>query len=65
MKVEIRSKSKKKYYNCFTIVVYVSCYRDVIVAGTVSAWDRGDDEDVFYETRTSEHTSSAHSSPDR
>lgn len=36
------------------------CYRDVIVAGTVSAWDRGDDEDVFYETHTS-----AHSSPDR
>ncbi|XP_045446750.1 LOW QUALITY PROTEIN: proteoglycan Cow [Melitaea cinxia] len=37
---------------------------DVIVAGTVSTWDRGDDEDVFYETRTSDHTS-AHSSPDR
>nr|XP_026484286.1 proteoglycan Cow [Vanessa tameamea] len=38
---------------------------DIIVAGTVSTWDRGDDEDVFYETRSSDHSSSVHSSSDR
>ena len=32
---------------------------DLIVAGSAGSWDRGDDEDVFYETRSAEHVEHA------
>lgn len=31
----------------------------MIVAGSAGSWDRGDDEDVFYETRSAEHVEHA------
>lgn len=35
------------------------------MAGSASSWERGDDEDVFYETRSSDHVAAAHPAADR